>query len=102
MTRPRGDVSRALLQAAKAGPAPVRVLAERALVGYSAARYTATRMVDRGELACLSNGRPAVLGLPRAPAAVAQRHASFWEVWQLPASCLAARAADAPGGFDCL
>lgn len=65
--RPRGEVSEALVRAAQAGPAPVRELAARAGVGYSVARYTATRLVDRGELVVLHGGRPAVLAaLPAA------------------------------------
>jgi hypothetical protein len=65
--RPRGELSQALVKAAASGPAPVRALAERAQVGYSAARYTASRMVDRGELVVLEAGRPALLGVPSAP-----------------------------------
>jgi hypothetical protein len=62
--RPRGEVSQALAKAAQQGPCPVRTLAERAQVGYGAARYTASRMVDRGELVVLDVGRPARLGVP--------------------------------------
>lgn len=85
--RPAGEVSRALMGAAAAGPATVRELAERACVGYGAARYTASRMVSRGELVILSpTERPVVLGLeaggaadvPAAPAASATLR-SFWE-----------------------
>jgi hypothetical protein len=65
--RPRGELSQALVKAAEQGPGPVRALAERAQVGYGAARYTASRMVDRGELVVLQGGRPAVLGVPTAP-----------------------------------
>jgi hypothetical protein len=64
--RPRGELSQALVKAASQGPGPVRTLAERAQVGYSAARYTASRMVDRGELVVLEAGRPALLGVPTA------------------------------------
>lgn len=64
--RPRGELSQALVKAAAQGPGPVRALAERAQVGYSAARYTASRMVDRGELVVLEAGRPALLGVPSA------------------------------------
>lgn len=59
-----GDVARALLGAAEEGCAPVRELAERALIGYGAAAYTASRLVDRGHLVVVEQGRPAVLGLP--------------------------------------
>jgi hypothetical protein len=70
--RPAGDLSLALLSAAaQSGPATVRDLAERACVGYAAARYTASRLVSRGELVALHQGRPRVL----VPAAVR----SFWE-----------------------
>jgi len=64
MPMPRGELSQALVKAAAQGPGPVRALAERAQVGYGAARYTASRMVDRGELVVLERGRPALLGLP--------------------------------------
>jgi hypothetical protein len=64
--RPRGELSQALVKAAAQGPGPVRALAERAQVGYGAARYTASRMVDRGELVVLEAGRPALLGVPSA------------------------------------
>lgn len=67
-----GDVSKALLSAAQAaGPATVRELAARACVGYGTARYTATRLVSRGALVPVAEGRPMVL------AAAAAR--SFWE-----------------------
>lgn len=61
--RPAGDLSRALMGAAAAGPATVRELAERACVGYGAARYTASRLVSRGDLVCVSTERPVLLGL---------------------------------------
>lgn len=64
--RPRGELSQALVKAATQGPGAVRTLAARAQVGYSAARYTASRMVDRGELVVLEAGRPALLGVPTA------------------------------------
>lgn len=69
--RPRGTlgpVALALRHAAQhAGPGTVEALAARAGVGYAVARYTASRMVDRGELVVLYEGRPAVLDVP-APA----------------------------------
>lgn len=61
--RPRGthgEIARAMWHAADA-PATVRELAQRAQVGYQAARYTASRMVDRGELEVVASGRPALL-----------------------------------------
>ena len=61
--RPAGDIQLALLAAWEAGPAPVRVAAERACVGMAAAQYTATRMVRRGDLVVVHDGRPAVLAL---------------------------------------
>lgn len=74
--RPRGEVSQALLHAAERGPATVRALAERALVGYGVAAYTASRMLSRGELAAVTERRPMVLALPQqaapAPAKVAE------------------------------
>lgn len=70
--RPAGEVSVALLSAAaQAGPATVRELAARACVGYGAARYTATRLVSRGALVPVAEGRPMVLAAAEA--------LSFWE-----------------------
>lgn len=62
--RPRGEVSIALLEAARQGPGTVVDLAARAQVGRHAARYTASRLVTRGELVALNAGRPAMLALP--------------------------------------
>lgn len=68
--RPAGEVSQALVSAAaQAGPGTVRELAERACVGYAAARYTSSRLVSRGELVPVSAARPMVLAAVR----------SFWE-----------------------
>lgn len=85
--RPAGDVSQALLSAAAAAPATVRELAARACVGYGAARYTATRLVSRGALVPVAEGRPMVLA-----AAVAR---SFWEE-----EAVAEAAADYDAGAD--
>lgn len=84
--RPLGEISLALHYAAAAAPGSVRDLACRAQVGYDAARYTASRMVDRGELVIVQEGRPAVLGVATAqtPAgdelatALDDLHRSFW------------------------
>lgn len=88
--RPRGsfgEIGRAMVNAAASGPAPVRVLAERAQVGYDAARYTASRLVRAGVLAVAAEGRPVVLAVPEhAPGAapepmeeLAVAIRSFWE-----------------------
>lgn len=85
--RPRGsygEIGRAMLDAAGAGPAPVRELAARAQVGYSAARYTASRLVSAGALRVVDEGRPVVLGpvLPDeddAEPLEAVMRRSFWE-----------------------
>jgi len=57
----RGEVARALLDAAAAQPGTVRDLAARAQVGVRSARYTASRLVSCGALAPVADGRPAVL-----------------------------------------
>ena len=81
--RPYGEVSQALLQAAAAGPASVRQLAERACVGYDVARFKAKDLVRAGVLQAHTAERPRVLGLPAAqpqgenPFALLER--SFWE-----------------------
>lgn len=87
--RPRGEIAIALLDAFRV-PGTVSQAAERAQVGYAAARYTATRLVDRGELRVLEDTRPAVLvaadALPDAPPELECSAApldavvrSFWE-----------------------
>lgn len=58
-----GAVRQALVQAWASGPAPVREAAERAQVGRSVARYTASRMIDDGQLVVLHPGWPPVLAL---------------------------------------
>lgn len=59
--RPRGEIAVALALAAKIGPGTVADMCRRAQVGMAAGRYTASRMVDRGELVVLEAGRPAVV-----------------------------------------
>jgi len=61
-----GPVALALCDAAGSGPAAVRELCARAQVAYGTGRYTASRLVDAGELVVLRPGRPAVLGRPDA------------------------------------
>ncbi len=90
--RPRGDIALALKREAAIRPAPVRDLAQRAQVGLGAAKYTASRLVAAGELAYLTEGRPAVVGLPSegraaAAAAEADRMASLQQL----EACLFAR-----------
>ncbi len=65
--RPRGSlgpVALALLDAAHAGPADAKTLAMRAHVGFAVARYTASRLVARGQLTAERGVRPALLRLP--------------------------------------
>lgn len=59
-----GPVAQALLQAVKQQPGAVRELAQRANVGYSAARYTVSRLASAGVVE-LHGGRPAVVAVPR-------------------------------------
>lgn len=66
MARPHGELVLALQAAAGAGPGTVRELAQRGVLGIAAARYTASRMVDRGQLVVVDASRPAVLALPAA------------------------------------
>lgn len=62
--RPRGEISRALLQAAQQGPGTMRDLARRAQVGFDAARYTVTIMAQRGELKVVGTDRIEYQGMP--------------------------------------
>lgn len=86
--RPRGEIRLALLAEARKAPGSVRELAQRAQVGFSAAAYTASRMLASEELQIAEPGRPAKLSAPAeqsAPAADAARevfdliHRSFWD-----------------------
>ena len=86
MGRPQGSyggLAQALRDAAVSGPAPVRVLCERAQVGYAAGRYTASRLVAAGQLVPVQAGRPMVLALPPAGEGLADHldalHRSFWD-----------------------
>ena len=87
--RPQGDITQAMLGAWQQGPATVTQAAHLACVGLGAARYTASRMVARGQLAVLDAARPAVLVLPaaqltpvdaaqEAAAAAVRLHRGFW------------------------
>lgn len=84
--RPIGEISRVLLEAAAVQPGTVLDLAARTQVGFDAARYTATRLVQRGDLVRLSDGRPAVLGLPcqadAMPAAEPAAEPAAWDGWR--------------------
>lgn len=62
--RPHGEIRTALLEAARSAPGNVRELACRAQVGFSAAKYTASRMLANDELVVLDAGRPATLAAP--------------------------------------
>lgn len=80
--RRRGELAEALSAAAAHGPGPVAALAARAQVGYSVARYTASRMVARGELVKVSDDRPALLALPTPEDdSPPGQSLSFWESW---------------------
>jgi hypothetical protein len=86
MSRPMGEVARAMLSAASGGPGTVRCLAERAQVGYGLARVTAHRLVERGHMTVLEGGRPAVLAVSSGPVQEAEANqllvvmgGSFWE-----------------------
>lgn len=88
--RPQGSygaVALALREAAASGPAPVRVLCERAQVGYAAGRYTASRLVAAGQLVPVQPGRPMVLAVPpkgdELGDHLAALHRSFWDLQNL-------------------
>lgn len=86
-----GELASALLHAAASSPGTVADLAERACVGYDAARFKASALVRSGALVPLSDSRPRVLAAaaqagPAVGATAAPRCAllelprSFWEV----------------------
>jgi hypothetical protein len=87
--RPRGsygEVAQALLASADNGPGQVRQLAQRAQVGYAAARVSCSRLVARGELVVLDGGRPAVLARPHdAVTTVDEALADLERAWQCQA-----------------
>ena len=89
-----GEVGQALVKAATHGPGTARELAERVCVGYTAARYTASRLVSAGVLA-RTDERPARLGLPGTLQAAVPQLASSpvlpRSFWDTP-----------PDGFDSL
>jgi hypothetical protein len=62
--RPLGDVSQALLSAARQGPAPMATLAMRAQVGYDVARFKVPALARAGALVALNDERPRVYALP--------------------------------------
>lgn len=64
MGRPLGEVAAALRAEAERRPGTVRELSARARVGYRVARYTASRMLERGELVPVLGSRPAVVVAP--------------------------------------
>lgn len=53
-----GEATRALAEAARAGPGTVRKLAQRAQMGRRLATYTASRMVARGQLVLVEGLSP--------------------------------------------
>lgn len=59
-----GPVAKALCDSARSSPGTVRDLCMRAQVANSHGRYTASRLVEAGDLVVLQPGRPAVLGAP--------------------------------------
>jgi hypothetical protein len=62
--RPLGEVSQALLSAARQGPAPMATLAMRAQVGYDVARFKVPALARCGALVALNDERPRVYALP--------------------------------------
>lgn len=69
MARLMGDVSKALLEAARRRPGRTREIAQEACVGYAAARVTVTRLQQRGLLvpAVESRGHGRRSSAPMAP-----------------------------------
>lgn len=67
--RPPGCFSQALLSAASE-PGTVRQLCERAQVGFGVGRYTASRLVSRGELEVVAMDVPPPHAGPGRPPAV--------------------------------
>jgi len=61
----RGELAVAILRAAEAhGPGTVRELCARSQVAFVAGNYTATRLLQRGDLVVVARSRPVVLGMP--------------------------------------
>jgi hypothetical protein len=68
--RPLGEVSQALLSAARQGPAPMATLAMRAQVGYDVARFKVPALARCGALVALNDERPRLYALPEIEAAM--------------------------------
>lgn len=78
MSRPPGEVSKALLEAA-AQPGTVRQLCERAQVGFDRGRRTASCMRQRGDLVLAEDvPAPPRAGPGRPPAVVVAADAVDW------------------------
>lgn len=105
--RPRGEIAAALVKAAARSPGTVAQLAERACVGYDAARYKASALVRSGALVPLTEGRPRVLkaadGALAAPAQGDEHDNDGCALRELPRgfwAYVAAHAADADSDRD--
>lgn len=83
--RPMGEISQALLSAAKPGPATMATLARRAQVGYQAARFKVPALARAGALVALTDERPRLYALPEIEACTETADAFvmltqlFWE-----------------------
>lgn len=85
----RGEVAQAMLQSAWP-PARVADVCERAQVGYGVGRYTASRLVQAGELVVLAVEPPPPGRTGRPAAVVASRHALQQRAPHLDAAALEA------------
>jgi hypothetical protein len=82
--RPRGsygEITVALIEAARQAPGTVRELAARAQVGFACAERKASCLVKRGDLVVVQQTKPMVLALPAA-ATVLDNGSALQALWR--------------------
>jgi hypothetical protein len=82
--RPRGsygEITVALVEAARQAPGTVRELAQRAQVGFACAERKASCLVKRGDLVVVQPNKPMVLAVPTA-ATVLDNGSALQAVWR--------------------
>ena len=79
--RPYGEISLALIDAARGGACTGAALARRACVGYSVARFKVSYLVRVGALVVVTAARPRVYALPELQRREATPGADLAAIW---------------------